>query len=93
MCPAPPDARPDPVTRPRGAGRLSASRAGGIVVRPAAIADWGGTPGAFAEPDGYVWEVAHNPDWTLALIRQAQVGETPGGSGTPKAFRMKLMVQ
>jgi uncharacterized glyoxalase superfamily protein PhnB len=28
--------------------------------------DWGGTSGAFADPDGYVWEVAHNPGWRLA---------------------------
>ena len=27
--------------------------------------EWGGTTGAFADPDGYVWEVAHNPGWTL----------------------------
>jgi hypothetical protein len=20
---------------------------------------------AFADPDGYVWEIAHNPGWTL----------------------------
>jgi uncharacterized protein len=43
-----------------------AERAGGTIVRPAARAEWGGTPGAFADPDGYVWEVAHNPDWSLA---------------------------
>lgn len=43
----------------------AATRAGGTVVRPAARADWGGTSGAFADPDGYVWEVAHNPGWTL----------------------------
>lgn len=43
-----------------------AARAGGSIVRPAAAADWGGTSGAFADPDGYVWEVAHNPDWTIA---------------------------
>jgi hypothetical protein len=43
-----------------------AERAGGTMVRPAAVADWGGTSGAFADVDGYVWEVAHNPDWTLA---------------------------
>lgn len=42
-----------------------AERAGGTVVRPAAAAVWGGTTGAFADPDGYVWEVAHNPGWTL----------------------------
>lgn len=42
-----------------------AKHAGGSVVRPAARADWGGYSGAFADPDGYVWEVAHNPDWTI----------------------------
>jgi uncharacterized protein len=42
-----------------------ATRAGATIVRPAARADWGGYTGAFADPDGYVWEVAHNPDWTV----------------------------
>jgi len=42
-----------------------AERAGGRIVRQAEVADWGGTTGAFADPEGYVWEVAHNPDWTL----------------------------
>src|ERR1700759_2523779 len=42
-----------------------AQRAGGTVVRPAAGMDWGGISGAFADPEGYVWEVAHNPGWTL----------------------------
>jgi catechol 2,3-dioxygenase-like lactoylglutathione lyase family enzyme len=42
-----------------------AQRAGGTIVREAALAEWGGTSGAFADPDGYVWEVAHNPGWTL----------------------------
>jgi uncharacterized protein len=48
-----------------GAVLADAERAGGTVLRPAARAEWGGTSGAFADPDGYVWEVAHNPDWTL----------------------------
>jgi len=42
-----------------------AQGAGATVVRPAAHAEWGGTSGAFADPDGYVWEVANNPGWTL----------------------------
>lgn len=42
-----------------------AQRAGGTIVRPAVKMDWGGTSGAFADPEGYVWEVAHNPGWTL----------------------------
>jgi catechol 2,3-dioxygenase-like lactoylglutathione lyase family enzyme len=49
-----------------GAVLDEAEAAGGTIVRPAARADWGGTTGAFADPDGYVWEVAHNPDWTIA---------------------------
>jgi catechol 2,3-dioxygenase-like lactoylglutathione lyase family enzyme len=42
-----------------------AQRAGGTIERPATRAEWGGFTGAFADPDGYVWEVAHNPGWTL----------------------------
>src|ERR1700728_4022177 len=42
-----------------------AERAGGSIVRHTAAADWGGTSGAFADPDGYVWEVAHNPGWRI----------------------------
>ena len=44
----------------------AAERAGAKIVRPAARAEWGGYTGAFADPEGYVWEVAHNPDWELA---------------------------
>ena len=43
-----------------------AANAGATIARPAAAAEWGGYTGAFADPDGYVWEVAHNPDWSLA---------------------------
>jgi len=43
----------------------AAAKAGGHIVRPAARAEWGGTSGAFADPEGYVWEVAYNPGWTL----------------------------
>src|ERR1700751_1763186 len=43
-----------------------AERAGDSIVRPAALSEWGGTSGAFADPDGYVWEVAHNAGWTIA---------------------------
>lgn len=44
----------------------TAQRAGATVVRPAAAAEWGGTSGAFTDLDGYVWEVAHNPGWTMS---------------------------
>ena len=44
----------------------AAVAAGGSIVRPAERAEWGGTSGAFADPAGYVWEVAHNPDWPIS---------------------------
>src|SRR6266513_2479670 len=55
------------VRSPEAVGTLlaEAERAGGTIVRPSARADWGGTSGAFADRDGYVWEVAHNPSWTI----------------------------
>ena len=44
----------------------AAERAGGTIARPGTRQEWGGYSGAFADPDGYVWEVAHNPDWVIA---------------------------
>ena len=43
-----------------------AEAAGATVMRPAAATFWGGYSGAFTDPDGHAWEVAHNPHWTLA---------------------------
>jgi len=34
---------------------------GGRIVKPAQKADWGGVMGYFADPDGFLWEVAWNP--------------------------------
>ncbi|HEY9104013.1 VOC family protein [Chitinimonas sp.] len=34
---------------------------GATITRPAADAFWGGRTGYFADPDGYLWEVAWNP--------------------------------
>ena len=39
--------------------------AGGKVVRAGAETFWGGYSGAFCDPDGHPWEVAHNPRWTI----------------------------
>lgn len=38
-----------------------AERAGGHMTKPAQDTDWGGYSGYFADPDGYLWEVAWNP--------------------------------
>lgn len=35
--------------------------AGAKIVKPARQADWGGRTGCFADPDGFLWEVAWNP--------------------------------
>jgi len=38
-----------------------AEAAGATILKPAQDVFWGGYHGYFADPDGYVWEVAHNP--------------------------------
>ena len=40
--------------------------AGGTIVKPAGRAFWGGWYGYFADADGHVWEVAHNPAFPIA---------------------------
>ncbi len=35
--------------------------AGAILVKPGQEVFWGGYSGYFADPDGHLWEVAHNP--------------------------------
>jgi uncharacterized protein len=42
-----------------------AGRAGGRIVKPAQRAFWGGLQGYFADTEGNLWEVAHNPDFPL----------------------------
>ena len=40
--------------------------AGATVIKPMTSTSWGGYSGYVADPDGHLWEVAHNPfdDWT-----------------------------
>jgi uncharacterized protein len=42
-----------------------ARSAGGSVPKPAQKTFWGGYAGYFADPDGHLWEVAHNPGFPL----------------------------
>jgi catechol 2,3-dioxygenase-like lactoylglutathione lyase family enzyme len=42
-----------------------AEAAGGTVVKAGRPTDWGGYSGYFTDPDGHLWEVAHNPFWPL----------------------------
>ena len=43
----------------------SARRAGGSVRKPPQKTFWDGYAGYFADPDGHLWEVAHNPGFPL----------------------------
>lgn len=43
-----------------------AAAAGAKILKPAREAPWGGYSGYFADPDGFAWEIAWNPDWHLA---------------------------
>lgn len=38
-----------------------ATAAGARLVKPAQKTAWGGYAGYFADPDGHLWEIAHNP--------------------------------
>jgi catechol 2,3-dioxygenase-like lactoylglutathione lyase family enzyme len=39
--------------------------AGAALVKPGEKASWGGYSGYFADPDGFLWEVAWNPHFTV----------------------------
>jgi uncharacterized glyoxalase superfamily protein PhnB len=43
-----------------------ARTAGGGITREPGETFWGGYSGVFVDPDGYPWEIAHNPNWTIA---------------------------
>ena len=50
------------VATPEGVDEvLTTARGIGAAVYEAVQRDWGGYSGYFADPDGYRWEVAHNP--------------------------------
>ncbi len=38
---------------------------GATLVKPAQKVFWGGTSGYFKDPDGHLWEVAHNPFFSM----------------------------
>jgi uncharacterized protein len=54
-----------------------AEAAGGRITRPAASADWGGYSGYVADPDGHLWEVAHNPSFGLLHDGRVVLPEEP----------------
>jgi predicted lactoylglutathione lyase len=52
-----------------------AQAAGAQILKPAAKTFWGGYNGYFADPDGHLWEVAHNPFWTLETDGRVKLPE------------------
>jgi uncharacterized protein len=48
------------------AAMAAALAAGATVVKPMQEAFWGGYSGYFADPDGVLWEIAHNPFFDLS---------------------------
>lgn len=52
-----------------------AEAAGARIPRHGAETFWGGYSGAFVDPDGHPWEVAHNPHWTITEDGRTVLGE------------------
>lgn len=50
-----------------------AAAAGARIVKPAHRVFWGGWSGYFADPDGHLWEVAHNPFFPLDSAGRLQL--------------------
>jgi predicted lactoylglutathione lyase len=51
-----------------------ARRAGAEITREPGETFWGGYSGAFVDPDGHPWEVAHNPFWTIEEDGSVRLG-------------------
>jgi uncharacterized protein len=43
----------------------AAAQAGATITRPPGATFYGGYAGCFTDPDGHVWEIAHNPGFPL----------------------------
>jgi predicted lactoylglutathione lyase len=50
-----------------------AKAAGATILKPAQEAFWGGYSGYFADPDGFLWEVAWNPHFPIAEDGSIQI--------------------
>jgi len=46
---------------------------GALILKPAEKVFWGGYSGYFADPDGHLWEVAHNPLFPLDASGRIQL--------------------
>ncbi len=55
------------------AALAKAVAAGAQLVKPGQKVFWGGFSGYFADPDGHLWEVAHNPFWPIDAAGRLQL--------------------
>ncbi len=53
-----------------------AEAAGATITKPAHDTFWGGYSGYFTDPEGYAWEIAWNPAWTLTPDGGIKLPET-----------------
>jgi uncharacterized protein len=51
---------------------------GGQIVKPAETTPWGGYSGYFADPDGHLWEIAHNPGFPIDEHGRIEIGSADG---------------
>jgi catechol 2,3-dioxygenase-like lactoylglutathione lyase family enzyme len=58
-----------------------AANAGATITKPGQKTFWGGYAGYFADPDGHLWEVAHNPFWPMD--ENGRVRLPPAAIGNP----------
>lgn len=58
-----------------------AEAAGAAVLKRPVEVFWGGYSGYFADPDGHVWELAHNPFWPLNEDGSLTLPESPDSPG------------
>lgn len=68
----------------------AAERAGGRIVKPGQEVSWGGYSGYYADPDGHLWEVAHNPAWDLLDGGRVLLSDDPEHDGEPRDPRAAL---
>jgi catechol 2,3-dioxygenase-like lactoylglutathione lyase family enzyme len=56
-----------------------AKGAGAKVIEPIWNVSWGGYTGHFADPDGYLWEVAWKPDFPIELCQGSECSPATQG--------------
>lgn len=59
------------------AAYAEALAAGATALKAPEAVFWGGYSGYFADPDGHVWELAHNPFWPLSDDGSLTLPEAP----------------